>query len=129
MFLLTWHAEAWSVNNCQYDDVTTRTWLQVLCEGNPLIHLYDIAMTYLFFWLDIFWMKSRAAYDIAVKLPWILPGAPLKINGAPGNIQGIIDNFVVIWDSMVPIGLHNSNEVCIDIGLAHLLYIVSSSQF
>ena len=25
---------------------------------------------------------------IAVKLPWIFPGAPLKINGAPGNIQG-----------------------------------------
>ena len=21
-------------------------------------------------------------------LPWIFPGAPLKVNGAPGNIQG-----------------------------------------
>ena len=24
----------------------------------------------------------------AVKLPWICPGAPLTVNGAPGNIQG-----------------------------------------
>ena len=24
----------------------------------------------------------------AVQLPWIFPGAPLKINGTPGNIQG-----------------------------------------
>ena len=23
-----------------------------------------------------------------VKLPWIFPGTPLKINGTPGNIQG-----------------------------------------
>ena len=26
--------------------------------------------------------------NIPVKLPWIFPGAPLKINGASGNIQG-----------------------------------------
>ena len=25
---------------------------------------------------------------IAVKLPWIFQGTPLKFNGAPGNIQG-----------------------------------------
>ena len=27
-------------------------------------------------------------FNRAVKLPWIFPGAPLKVNGAPGNIQG-----------------------------------------
>ena len=27
-------------------------------------------------------------YSIPAKLPWIFPGAPLKINGASGNIQG-----------------------------------------
>ena len=26
--------------------------------------------------------------NIRVKLPWIFPGAPLKINGAPRKIQG-----------------------------------------
>ena len=31
-------------------------------------------------------------WSIPVKLPWIFPGAPLKINGAPGNIQGNDDS-------------------------------------
>ena len=41
---------------------------------------------------------------IPVKLPWIFPGAPLKINGAPGNIQGNLtallehgDTFMHLW--------------------------------
>ena len=28
------------------------------------------------------------AHFRAVKLPWIFPGAPMKVNGAPWNIQG-----------------------------------------
>ena len=28
-----------------------------------------------------------------VKLPWIVPGAPLTFHGAPGNIQGNLDRY------------------------------------
>ena len=37
------------------------------------------------------WLGSRS-YD-AVKLPRIFPGAPLKINGAPGNIPRNLDRY------------------------------------
>ena len=30
---------------------------------------------------------------IPVKSPWIFPGAPLKVNGPPGNIQGNLDRY------------------------------------
>ena len=33
-------------------------------------------------------LGNYALTTILVQLPWIFPGAPLKINGAPGNIQG-----------------------------------------
>ena len=36
---------------------------------------------------------KKAEIHIPVKLPWIFPGAPLKINGAPRNIQ---DNLTVM---------------------------------
>ena len=32
---------------------------------------------------------------IPVKIPWIFPGAPLKINGAPGNIQGNLAGMIL----------------------------------
>ena len=35
------------------------------------------------------------------KLPWIFPGAPLRINGAPGNIQGNLTGVRVILFSLV----------------------------
>ena len=35
-----------------------------------------------------------------VKLPWIFPGAPLKFNGAPGNIQGNIYRYASAQNSL-----------------------------
>ena len=32
--------------------------------------------------------ETAFIFDTPVKLSWIFPGAPLKINGSPGNIQG-----------------------------------------
>ena len=37
---------------------------------------------------DYTWLEQRYKNTIPVKLPWIFPGAPLKVNEAPGNIQG-----------------------------------------
>ena len=34
--------------------------------------------------------------NIPVKLSWIFPGAPLKVNGAAGNIQGTC-NLTALW--------------------------------
>ena len=39
---------------------------------------------------------------IPVKLPWIFPGAPLKINGAPGNIQGNLTGMISIKSDKCP---------------------------
>ena len=43
---------------------------------------------------DEFWPQTSAFTYIPVKLPWIFPGAPLKINRVPGNIQGHLTGMV-----------------------------------
>ena len=35
------------------------------------------------------------------RLPWIFPGAPLKANGVPGNIQGNLDNYGIVTNLSV----------------------------
>ena len=45
--------------------------------------------------------------SITVKLPWIFPGAPLNLNGAPGNIQG---NLTGIWKFNVKLVIELSNS-------------------
>ena len=46
------------------------------------------------------WMRQchiLYLYTIPVKLPWIFPGAPLKVNGVPGNIQGNVTGMQCVW--------------------------------
>ena len=47
-----------------------------------------------------------------IELPWIFPGAPLKINGAPGNIQGNSTGMPVACDNvkLVPIRFWRINQ-------------------
>ena len=40
------------------------------------------------------WKRRRQVGCIPVKLPWIFRGAPLKFNGAPGNIQGNLTGMI-----------------------------------
>ena len=47
---------------------------------------------------EAWWQTSYAGVQggpkcVSTVLPWIFPGAPLKVNGAPGNIQGNFDRY------------------------------------
>ena len=47
------------------------------------------------------------------RLPWIFPGAPLKINGAPGNIQGNLTGMLlrhIGW--LLPWSIGRASYVC-----------------
>ena len=49
---------------------------------------FNVLMTWYILYLYYFTLnKSCLSLSLPVKLPWIFPGAPLKFNGAPGNIQ------------------------------------------
>ena len=51
------------------------------------IHLSVVCQwSWVLFRCHFIWSKCISKC-IPVKLPWIFPGAPLKINGAPGNIR------------------------------------------
>ena len=51
--------------------------------------------------LRCYWCHSHdiavMCFAIPVKLPWIFPGAPLTCNGAPGNIQGYLDRYDLLF--------------------------------
>ena len=55
------------------------------------------------FFANIINSASRSEVSrIPVKLPWIFPAAPLKINGAPGNIQGNLTAMQSVFVSTRP---------------------------
>ena len=43
------------------------------------------------------WLWHIITNLIPVKLPWIFSEAPLKINRAPGNIQGNLDMYAITF--------------------------------
>ena len=53
-----------------------------------------------------------------MKLPWIFPGAPLKVNGAPGNIQGNLDGYVS--DICYDVELLKKKSLIVEMGLTSL---------
>ena len=60
--------------------------------------ILPISLSHMTVW--IFFENCRTSTQFTlhmpVKLPWIFPGAPLKINGAPKNIQGNLTGILKI---------------------------------
>ena len=68
----------------------SKTWLIVFCEQCSLA-VFAIDYSYLAL------IGELCSICKSVKLPWIFPRAPLKINGAPGNIQGNLTGMYLVW--------------------------------
>ena len=62
---------------------TTFFLLFVDCCKGYVVRVYDLSPQWIFSYLP--------------RLPWIFPGAPLKVNGAPGNIQGNLTTLSLVW--------------------------------